>query len=681
MTNSIDTGNISDSEGIAIGRDAKSYVMNQHFYGTKHHFYGAKRPSYKPPQLPNLNSIPPPAKLPPYSRMILNRNQYFTGRNEQLKFLAEHLLYTTRPQSTAVIIHGIGGVGKTQLATEFVYRYGQFFEGGVFWLSFADKTVIPAEIVSCGGMMAIRPDFYDMSLKDQIQMVKNEWADGKKRLLIFDNCEEPTLLKNERLLGGDCRILITSRWADWGKTEGNKTLKLKKFPRKRSVELLRNLSNIQKPENDMTLNKIAEKLGDLPLALHLAACFLAAYGEVISPEDYLKQLSEKNTLSNKSMEGQGVQDNPTNHYLHVEKTFDISYEKLDHNDSLAHELLIRLAYFAPGEPVLYELLLATLDSAREDNSLLDFLEAIKRLTNLGLIEQEAKKHVKIHRLITEFIHLKPKKDSPQTVVENVLLIKAIEANKIGVPSRLFSWQTHLLHLTDAAIGSKSKKAADLCIQTSNHLDSIGNYPEARIYLESALEIREQQFKPDYPDIIKILSHLGNLSRVMEDFEKAISCFQRTLELREKIHGPNHPDLGFSFDNLGNLFLAMRQYDEARLNFERSLELRDQQLGSGHHETALSLDNLGTLLQIMGNYKEALSYYEKSLTIREKQLGLAHADTAISLNKIGGVVELMNNYQMALANYRRALQIREQLFKPDHPLIAQSLNNLGFLLHL
>ena len=47
------------------------------------------------------------------------------------------------------------GYGKTQLAVEFAYRYGQFFAGGVFWLSFADPVGIDAEIAACGGAGAM----------------------------------------------------------------------------------------------------------------------------------------------------------------------------------------------------------------------------------------------------------------------------------------------------------------------------------------------------------------------------------------------------------------------------------------------------------------------------------------------------------------------------------------------
>ena len=67
------------------------------------------------------------------------RNTKFTGRESELLALADALLYAPEGgTSLAITAQGIGDVGKTQLATEFAYRYGRFFPGGVYWLSFAE---------------------------------------------------------------------------------------------------------------------------------------------------------------------------------------------------------------------------------------------------------------------------------------------------------------------------------------------------------------------------------------------------------------------------------------------------------------------------------------------------------------------------------------------------------------
>ena len=71
---------------------------------------------------------------------------------------------------------GLGGVGKTQLACEFVYRYGQYFHG-VYWLNFAEPGGVPAQIASCGGSgrMELPRDFHTLPLEERVQAVMAEW--------------------------------------------------------------------------------------------------------------------------------------------------------------------------------------------------------------------------------------------------------------------------------------------------------------------------------------------------------------------------------------------------------------------------------------------------------------------------------------------------------------------------
>jgi hypothetical protein len=79
-----------------------------------------------------VDTLPAPATLPAGSHMPLGRNNLFVGRETDLMTLAGAL----KAGETAAIgqiatVTGLGGIGKTQLASEFVHRYGQYFLGGV----------------------------------------------------------------------------------------------------------------------------------------------------------------------------------------------------------------------------------------------------------------------------------------------------------------------------------------------------------------------------------------------------------------------------------------------------------------------------------------------------------------------------------------------------------------------
>ena len=78
---------------------------------------------------------------------------------------------------------GLGGLGKTQLAVEFVHRYGSFFTGGVFWLDFSSADEIPLQVAACAP-----PEFESRSLEERVRLVTGGWLSPVPRLLVFDNC-------------------------------------------------------------------------------------------------------------------------------------------------------------------------------------------------------------------------------------------------------------------------------------------------------------------------------------------------------------------------------------------------------------------------------------------------------------------------------------------------------------
>jgi len=68
-------------------------------------------------------------------RVPFPRNEQFVGRSEDLA-----ALHAALQQGAAVGIRpagltGLGGIGKTQLAVEYCYRFRDVYPGGVFWLN------------------------------------------------------------------------------------------------------------------------------------------------------------------------------------------------------------------------------------------------------------------------------------------------------------------------------------------------------------------------------------------------------------------------------------------------------------------------------------------------------------------------------------------------------------------
>jgi hypothetical protein len=256
-----------------------------------------------------VSEIPPVAGLRAGSSLPLHPNPLFVGRQEHLKNLATLI----KADDATLAITGLGGLGKSQLATEFAHRYGQFFAGGVFWLNCSKPEDVPAQIVRCGGPrgLALREDYDELKQDQQIALVLGEWSNALPRLLIFDNCEDEQLLEQWRPTSGGARLLITSRRMKWPRELGVQALPLGVLTPTESIALLcKHRPDL--PENDADLGAIADTLGYLPLALHLAGSYLERYRYAAAgrPAGYLAELQSPELLSHTSLAGKGYSPPP-----------------------------------------------------------------------------------------------------------------------------------------------------------------------------------------------------------------------------------------------------------------------------------------------------------------------------------------------------------------------------------
>ena len=543
-----------------------------------------------------LDMVPTPGALPERSRMQFARNALFVGRDRDLKSLATALKSgETAAVGQIAAATGLGGIGKTQLANEFAHRYGQYFAGGVFWLNFADPNTISGEIAACGGSGALelRPDFANLPLPDQVRLVASAWHGPLPRLLIFDNCEDEDLLAQWRPVTGGSRVLVTSRWGVWRGDLGVRALRLGVLSPRESVDLLRG-HRTDLPPDDQDLAAIAKELGCLPLALHLAGSFLARYRHEPfgMPGAYVAQLRRADLLKRRSMTAGG--GSPTDHEQHVARSFALSYDRLNPTeeiDALALAALARATCFAAGEPIPRELLRASLELSAEDmEAALLGADAMGRLVELGLVEQDEHGALVLHRLLAMFVRGEtegPDLTAARVAVEDAVLTEASRLNSAGYPAPLLAWQPHLRTVAENA-AADSERAGSLYNALGAHLRMVADYPDARAAFERALAIDEDAHGPHHPRVALDVFNLGSILNDLGDLAGARATLERALVMAEKAYGPDHPSVAAVINDLGLILRDLGDLAGARVAFEQAIAIAEKAYGPEHSIVASEL---------------------------------------------------------------------------------------------
>ncbi|MCG8353692.1 MAG: hypothetical protein MI924_38500, partial [Chloroflexales bacterium] len=288
-------------------------------------------------------------------------NPSFAGRTAELDALAAILLDPSA-QTAALLpaITGLGGIGKTQLAAEFTHRYRERFPGGVFWLNMAQPETVAGQIAACAGPGGLDlPGWPALDFDARIAAVCKAWNEPTIRLLVFDNLEDPALLRTWRPAGGGTRVLLTSRRGVWSAVSGVQRIPLLPLERVASVRLLL-APRAQELEVELAhlladadtaqaADAVCDAVGDLPLALALAGAYLER-NPGVSVARYRARLDEQ-ALVHSSLDAEMDEALPTDHATSVAATIALSYDQLDPaqaTDGPALDLLARLAWCAPA---------------------------------------------------------------------------------------------------------------------------------------------------------------------------------------------------------------------------------------------------------------------------------------------------------------------------------------------
>ena len=592
----------------------------------------------------------------------------------------------------AVALSGLGGVGKTQIAVEYAYRYRDEYSA-IFWVRAASRETLTTDFVSLAALLAL-PGHDAPDQMTVVAAVKRSLAQHVDWLLILDNADDLARLADFLPTGGQAHILLTTRAQATGKiAEG---LTVEKMDVSEGILLLLRRAKLLVPDAPLDnvprarrnqAQTLVEELDGLPLALDQAGAYIEETGCNLAEYSVLYRRRQFALLTRGSL--------VSSDYPHtVASTWALSFEQIAQTDTASAELLQLCAFLDPD--AIPEAMLA--EGAAELGSILGpvvadpFLlnEAIQGLRRYSLIRRDPEaRMLNVHRLVQVVL-----KESFDDLTRRQWAERTVRAVNAAFPEVSFAyWDRCERYLPHAQACASLVEAYRLSFPEAAHLlHRMGVYLTRRVhfeqaepYLQQALRISEQVLDPLHPEMAHVLHDLAELYAVLGSDAKAEPLFNRSLAIREQILDARHSDVAESFTNLGQLYHFQGKYQQAESLYLRALAIWENPSGRGrlHVQEGLgfTLNNLALLYDHQGHYEQAEPLHLRALSIREQSLGPAHPDTAESLNNLAYLYGKQGKYEQAELLLQRALRIQEQGLGPEHPELARSLGNLAHIFTL
>lgn len=337
----------------------------------------------------------------------------FTGRQQQLDEISQRITQTT------VIISGLGGVGKSELAVKYAHQHFKKGKSAV-WINAETYETAKESFRSLLKTLKIKAVDQDGDEKSLSQMAKNVYKEfSEDSLFIFDNADESSNI-SEYLPKNGFHVLITSQNRKLFEQK-HTLIDLNTLPEDEAVDLVKSSLNV---ENQLVIKKLVELLGCLPLALQHAVAYIKESGRNIDEyiELFQKSEQEKKDFLNRQGSMKTI-------YL----TFKTAIDKVKQVE-LAEEILNVIAYFAPENIPKDVFFTSTkVDESKTSNVVSTAIDFLTKYSIVNLSNEQ----ISIHRLVQEVIKLELRNfgDEEKVLMKGLNLLKEF-INRENAASRI-----------------------------------------------------------------------------------------------------------------------------------------------------------------------------------------------------------------------------------------------------
>ena len=612
-------------------------------------------------------------RVPEIWGRVPQRNKNFTGREDVLLQLRAGVATDV----TAVVphaLHGLGGVGKTQVAIEYAYRYQSEYDV-VWWISADQPVLVRSSLAALAPHLGLPP-----ATATGIEEAATAVLDGLRRgdpydrwLLIFDNADQPEDI-NDIIPRGPGHILITSRNHRWQSVVD--TVLVDVFSRAESVAFLNKRVSNAIGEPDAT--QLAQELGDLPLALEQAGALQAETG--MSVDEYLQLLKEQTSELL-------AESKPSEYPVSMTAAWKLSVSKLNEQLPEAVELLRCCAFFG-AEPIPRDVFMRAIQAVQPQLSGLLakpilLTRAIRELGRFALARIDTvSRTIQVHRLIQALLReeLSPAEQGLFRHDAHLLLASAAPKN----PDDDAQWPLYAelaAHVGPSGLDACQDPATRrFALDIVRYLYLSGDRQSSRALLERLLDRWKADSGADHPDVLDAQRHLGNTLRELGEYQASYHLTRGTLERSQEILGSRHELTLVLMNGFGADLRARGEFGAARDLDQQSHRLHEESLGATDPRTLRIMNSLALDYGLNSDYQAARELHQLTYVQQnEATSGVSKSDVLASWSGLARVVRLCGEYAEARYLGDDAYEFGRQQLGADHFWTLRTAKDLSIAL--
>lgn len=618
---------------------------------------------------------------------VPERNKWFTGREHEMETLENCLTFKSDKELKIAAICGLGGCGKTTLATSFAWKRKSEYKGRVFWFSMEDDRKFENTVNDLALRLEILSNSFDLTLTKVLT-----WISKQKRpwLLVLDDVDQLNFSDQmQKVLSGRWKrqanghLLLTTRReqreiGQYLDLDPSCCIDVRSFSIDEAKKFF--ITRISVDEDtgheDEMLTKLVHELGCLPLALEQACAHIKALQCPI--EKYLEEYKSQRLtlLSEYPAKPSWEYESQSRLAVHTTWLLNFEYVKNSAHGELASRFVHAAAFLAPEEiqeELINHQLLSVEEGQSDQSSNLPLLKhhIVEVLAKFSLFQRNTSTSLSLHRLVQEVIRNRMTIEetasslhiairllhdsfqecpSPDRILTDVAgSLQEQVSSSVAEPSMFYLWskltshaselQQHVMSLLDQQHIRKEVKAIVLTHETTRvmyenalQLSVHGHQEEAKKAERFAIQILNSTTSDcvtlPLEDLRKIFPHTLPLSQMLQ---KTILYSSRPSTKNEEFGKSGNFESG-DMDAIrlqGNTFFKDGRFNEAVETYTKAIEAN---AGTKNLDPRL-LNNRATAYLKLQKFEECLQDAEEYINIKP-ECWKGYSRKALVLNGVG-----------------------------------------------